>query len=163
MTLIETINIALFALFFILLFLENILQKKFYKYGITVKKNKYLLKTNVFKDNVGKEIIKDDVVINVINENLCLFDASRIILPPSLGVIIHGYLKIDNNNVIVVYKQPLAFMILVLLIIINILVTKEYFAILIGVAIFGGILLILTVIKILTAKQDIEYFINNGK
>jgi hypothetical protein len=153
------IIVGFFVIYFILCKLYNKIFPK--GTGIIISKEKYTIKNNYFIENIGKTIKKDAVIINGINEHLFIFESRSGYNEP----IFNGYIEINNNNVIVIYKKPILFTIVMVLIFISmgIIYKKIILPILIVSMIYGGIALFLNIIKFNTIKSDIDYFINLGK
>jgi hypothetical protein len=118
--------------------------------GIIISKEKYTIKNNYFKENTGKTIKKDDVIINGINEHLFIFESVKHNFLERIEPAINGYIEINGNNVIVIYKKPFILTIFITIMILFLGITKEQniLWILIVLIIFGGIALILIILKL---------------
>jgi hypothetical protein len=128
---------------------------------IIISKEKYTVKHDCFEENTGKIIKKDDVIIKGINEHLFVFESRSGYNVP----VFNGYIEINNNNVLVIYKKPMLHTIVIVLMFISmgIIYKKIILPILIVSMIYGGIALFLNIIKFNAIKSDIDYFINLGK
>jgi hypothetical protein len=133
--------------------------------GIIILKEKYTIKNNYFIENIGKTIKKDDVIINGINEHLFIFESIKHNFLERIEPTINGYIEINGNNIIVNYKKPFILIIInaIMLLFLGIIKEQNILWILIVLIIFGGIVLILIIVKLKSIKSDIDYFINYGK
>jgi hypothetical protein len=154
----------LLLLIYILIYISEVIfskNKLFIKYGLIISKKRYKLKYNYFAEKVGEKYLRGDVFFSILKENLCIFESQYI---GRISPHIIGYIEIDNDNVIVVYKKPFSSIILFTgFVIWIIMLNKALLVPLIGLPIIIGILFFFNYMRLNSMEYDVEYFINYGK
>ncbi|MDR0321823.1 MAG: hypothetical protein LBI28_09990 [Treponema sp.] len=156
--------IFILLLFFIPVIFELLFWKKIIlKYGITIYKKTLLINKNVCTNYIGKILEKEDAIIEIISNDIFIFEANRKLLFPQFDPIIHGFCKINKDTAIIKIKKPLAYIPLIIYFIFlfySFGIISNIIFILIFSLIFLGIPVLLNYLKIKSMIYDIEYFIN---
>jgi hypothetical protein len=137
----------------------------FYKIGLTVLRKKY--NKHILLNNIGKKIIKKDVVIKIMDTNNILFVSDWGRSDPC----IFGDCNVDKDSILVSYKVS-PFSVLSMISIISLLfydfilqsnphnISDILFGIFIIIMVIG-LPLIFYIIKINSIRFDIDHYINN--
>ena len=145
-------------MYFIVIFATNDFKEKFYKMGIMIFKNKIIIKNKYYINDIEKIIKRENVIINIKNENKILFSSNlNSILINRIFLIwpIFGECYINNNIVKIIYKIPIFFILIVLLISLYLI---EFILFL---AFIFCLIIISHFFRIKITKFELEYYLNN--
>jgi len=144
----------------------------FFKIGITVYKKSFQYFENNINNDIGKEIIKDAIILKIVSDKKLYFIShnKNYDFTSRLKPFIFGECNIVNNSVNIIYKISILFITIPLPLILYYLLFNDYktmnvFNTILGLLIFtlflGGCAAFFIYLRIKSIENDInEYFIN---